>query len=120
MTEGPIEVPGSWHDVYDASHARYVLRLYVTGTTPRSSRAIENIKHICEEHLPGRYDLEVIDIYANPAAAGEAQVIAAPTLVKLLPEPLRRVIGDLTDHAKVLAGLSIAPAAPGDGTDDIP
>lgn len=94
--------------------ARYVLRLYVTGTTPRSTRAIENIKQICEAHLPDRYDLEVIDIYQNPAAAREGQILAAPTLVKLLPEPLRRVIGDLSNHERVLAGLSLVrPGVPG-------
>ena len=88
---------------------RYVLRLYVTGSTPRSTRAIENMHRICEEHLAGRYDLEVIDIYQNPEATRDAQVIAAPTLVKMLPEPLRRVIGDLSDHERVLAGLNLTP-----------
>lgn len=94
---------------------RYVLRLYVTGSTPRSVRAIENMRRICEEHLPGRYDLEVIDIYQNPDATREAQIIAAPTLVKMLPEPLRRVIGDLSDHERVLAGLNLAPRPPEPG-----
>lgn len=119
MTDAPIKGSG-WPDGLEPSEEHYVLRLYVTGTTPRSNRAIENIKHICENHLGGRYDLEIVDIYANPSAAGEAQIIAAPTLVKLLPEPLRRVIGDLTDHAKVLAGLSIVPVAPPDDGDGAP
>jgi circadian clock protein KaiB len=92
---------------------RYVLRLYVTGSTPRSARAIENMRRICEEYLTGRYDLEVIDIYQRPEAAREFQLIAAPTLVKLLPEPLRRIVGDLSDHDKVLHGLDLLP--PGDG-----
>lgn len=88
---------------------RYLLRLYVTGTTPRSTRAIENIRRVCEDHLKGRYELEVIDIYQNPDAAGEAQIIAAPTLIKTLPAPLRRVIGDLSDREKLLTGLNITP-----------
>ena len=92
---------------------RYVLRLYVTGSTPRSARAIENMRRICEEHLAGRYDLEVVDIYQRPEAAREFQLIAAPTLVKLLPEPLRRIIGDLSDQDRVLQGLDLLP--PGDG-----
>ncbi len=96
----------------DPSAPRYVLRLYVTGSTPRSARAIENMRRICEEHLAGRYDLEVIDIYQRPEAAREAQLIAAPTLVRLLPEPLRRVIGDLSDLDKVLHGLDLL--SPGD------
>ena len=90
----------------------YVLRLYVTGSTPRSTKAIENIRKICDAHLKDHFELEVVDIYQNPAAASEGQIIAAPTLVKLLPEPLRRVIGDLSDHERVLAGLSIVPIPP--------
>jgi circadian clock protein KaiB len=91
----------------DPGTAHYVLRLYVTGLTPRSARAIENMRRICEEHLTGRYDLEVIDIYQRPEAAREVQLIAAPTLVKLLPAPLRRIIGDLSDRDKVLRGLDL-------------
>ncbi len=93
----------------------YVLRLYVTGSTPRSARAIENMRRICEEHLAGRYELEVIDVYQLPEAAREAQLIAAPTLVLLLPEPLRRIIGDLTNVGRVLAGLDIEPVAAVEG-----
>jgi circadian clock protein KaiB len=93
----------------DPGEPRYLLRLYVTGSTPRSTRAIENMRRICEEHLGGRYDVEVIDIYQNPEAARELQIIAAPTLVRILPEPLRRVIGDLSDREKVLAGLDLQP-----------
>jgi len=89
----------------------YVLRLYVTGSTPRSARAIENMRRICEEHLAGRYELEVIDVYQLPEAAREAQLIAAPTLVRLLPEPLRRIIGDLSNEDKVLQGLDLLPPA---------
>lgn len=86
---------------------QYVLRLYVTGMTPRSSRAIATIKSICEEHLDGRYDLEVIDIYQHPMLARDEQIVATPTLVKKLPKPLRRFIGDLSDEERVLFGLDL-------------
>jgi circadian clock protein KaiB len=86
---------------------QYVLRLFVTGTTSRSQRAIANMRRICEEQLGGLYDLEVIDVYQNPEATRELQVVATPTLVKVLPEPLRRIIGDLSDQEKVLAGLNL-------------
>ena len=85
----------------------YVLRLYVTGQTPRSLRAIQNIRQICETHLKGRYDLEVIDIYKRPSLARGEKVIAAPTLVKSLPAPIRRFVGDLSDTEKVLFGLDL-------------
>ena len=88
----------------------YVLRLYVTGMTPRSTRAVENVRAICEQHLQGRYDLEVIDIYQQPTLAKGEQIIAAPTLIKKLPLPLRRVIGDLSSTEKVLLGLDLRPA----------
>jgi circadian clock protein KaiB len=93
----------------DQREGRYLLRLYTTGMTPRSLRAIQNIKTICEEHLKGRYELEIIDIYQNPASAQSNQIVAAPTLVKMLPEPLRRLIGDLSDVEKVLVGLDLRP-----------
>jgi circadian clock protein KaiB len=86
---------------------RYTLRLYVTGMTPRSLRAIENIKRVCEVSLKDRYSLEVVDIYRQPELAGQAQIIAAPTLIKALPLPLRRIIGDLSDREKVLVGLDL-------------
>jgi circadian clock protein KaiB len=85
----------------------YVLRLYVTGQTPRSLRAIENIKRICEEHLHGRYELEVIDIYQRPSLAVGERIVAAPTLIKSLPSPIRRFVGDLSDTQKVLFGLDL-------------
>ncbi len=85
----------------------YLLRLYVTGTTPASVRAINNIKEICEEHLKGRYDLEVIDLYKNPMLAKGEQIIAAPTLIKKLPFPLRRIIGDMSNTEHVLVGLDL-------------
>jgi circadian clock protein KaiB len=88
---------------------RYVLRLYVTGMTPNSVRAIENMKAICEEYLQGRYDLEIIDVYKHPSLAKGEQIVAAPTLVKSLPMPLRRLIGDLSQRDRVLLGLDLAP-----------
>ena len=87
--------------------AEYVLRLYVTGSTPRSLKAIANLKRVCEEYLHDGYDLQVIDIYKNPDAAREEQIIAAPTLIKWLPAPLRRFVGDLSNTQKLLIGLGI-------------
>jgi len=89
--------------------APHVLRLYVTGVTGKSVRAIQNVRRICEEHLAGQYELEVVDLYKNlPLARGD-QIIAAPTLIKRLPLPLRRLIGDMSDEARVLVGLDIRP-----------
>jgi circadian clock protein KaiB len=92
--------------------SRYKLRLFITGTTARSTRAIENMRRICEENLQGQYDLEVVDVYQNPEATRELQIVATPTLVKILPEPLRRIIGDLSDEERVLAGLDLVPVPP--------
>jgi circadian clock protein KaiB len=86
--------------------AKYILRLYVSGSSGRSLRAVHNLKRICEEHLPD-YDLEVIDIYKDPAAAREEQIIAAPTLVRKLPQPIRKFVGDLSNTQKILVGLDI-------------
>jgi circadian clock protein KaiB len=87
--------------------ATYLLRLYVTGTTPKSVHAIANIKKICREHLSGRYSLEVIDIYQKPQLAKRDQIVAMPTLIKELPNPLRRIVGDLSNTQKVLVGLDL-------------
>jgi len=87
---------------------RYELRLYVSGTSPRSGHAIANVRSLCDEFLAGRYDLEVIDIYQQPDAAANEQIIAAPTLIKITPTPARRFIGDLSDRHKVLVGLNLA------------
>lgn len=89
--------------------AKYVLRLYVTGMTARSAEAIATIRSICKERLKGRYDLEVIDIYQHPHLAREEQIIAAPTLVRKLPAPLRRFIGALSDRERILVGLDLRP-----------
>lgn len=86
---------------------RYVLRMYVAGTTPRSNRAVSNLKKICKEHLDGRYDLEIVDIYQNPVLAAGEQIIATPTLIKVLPLPIRKLVGDLSDLGRVLVGLDI-------------
>ena len=88
---------------------KYLLRLYISGITPRSITAIERVKRICEERLAGRYDLEVIDIYQQPSLAKSEQIIAVPTLIKKLPLPLRRVIGDMSNEARVLLGLDLRP-----------
>ncbi len=98
--------------IRERSNAHYVLRLYVAGLTPRSQRAIDNLKAICEEHLRARYDLEVIDIFQQPQLAKAEQVIAAPTLVKELPPPLRKFIGDMSQTQKILVGLEIRPETP--------
>jgi circadian clock protein KaiB len=86
---------------------RYVLRLYVAGMTPRSTRAIANIKEICEEHLKGHYDLQVIDLYQHPVLAEGEQIVALPALISKLPPPLRRLIGDLSDRERILVGLDL-------------
>ncbi len=94
-----------------ANKGKYLLRLYVTGMTSRSKQAIQNIKRICEEHLQGRYELEVIDIYRNPVLARGDQIIAAPTLIKELPLPLRRFIGNMMDTEKIILGLDLRTRA---------
>lgn len=92
-----------------AGEQSFVLRLYVAGATPRSRRAIASLTEICEQQLHGRYALEVIDIYQRPQLAAEEQIVAAPTLVRLLPEPVARVVGDLSDETRVLVGLDLRP-----------
>jgi circadian clock protein KaiB len=88
--------------------SEYQLRLFVTGHTQKSVKAVQNIKRLCEQHLHGRYDLEVVDLYQQPELAAQHQLVAAPTLVKMLPLPLRKMIGDMSDTGVVLAGLGIA------------
>jgi circadian clock protein KaiB len=99
---GESERPGSHSD-----QSLYVLRLYVSGSTLKSTLAVENIKRICEQHLKNRYDLKVIDIYQQPNLAREEQIVAVPTLIKCLPVPLRRLVGDLSNLKKVLFGLDL-------------
>jgi circadian clock protein KaiB len=91
----------------NSRRAKYVLRLYVSGSTSKSALAVENIKRICEQYLKNRYDLEVIDIYQQPNLARDEQIVAVPTLIKRLPPPQRRLIGDLSDLKKALVGLDL-------------
>jgi circadian clock protein KaiB len=86
---------------------RYVLKLYVTGNTARSTQAVENLRAICDEYLEGRYDLEVIDIYQQPSLLAGEQIVAAPTLVRKLPLPMRRLVGDMSNRGRVLVGLDL-------------
>jgi circadian clock protein KaiB len=99
---GELEQPGS-----NSRKTKYVLRLYVSGSSLKSALAVENIKRICEQHLKNRYDLEVIDIYQQPNLARDEQIVAVPTLIKRLPPPPRRLIGDLSNLKKVLFGLDM-------------
>ena len=92
---------------HKAATARYILRLYVAGLMPRSTLAIANMKKICEEHLHGQYELQVIDLYQQPQLAQGDQIIAVPTLIKKLPPPLRRIIGDMSNTERVLVGLDL-------------
>ena len=92
----------------------YVLKLYITGSTERSLAAIANVRALCDEHLRDRYDLEVVDIYQQPSLAASREIIAAPTLVKEFPAPLRRMVGDLGNRARVLVGLDLRSPS-GDG-----
>jgi circadian clock protein KaiB len=96
-------------DLASARSEHYVLRLYVSGATARSTRAVANIKRICEEKLEGRYELEIIDIYQQPVLARDEQIIATPTLIKQLPPPLRKFIGDLSNTERILVGLDLRP-----------
>jgi circadian clock protein KaiB len=91
---------------------KFLLKLYVAGSTPRATLAIENLKRICEADLSGRYDLEIIDVLAHPELAEQDKILATPTLIKQLPPPLRRVIGDLSDSEKVLLGLELRQLTP--------
>ena len=99
---GELELPDS-----NSRLEEYVLRLYVSGSTSKSTLAVENIKRICEQHLKSRYDLEVVDIYQQPSLARDDQIVAVPTLIKRFPPPLRRLIGDLSNQEKVLVGLDL-------------
>jgi circadian clock protein KaiB len=90
----------------------YILKLYVTGKTPRTERAVANLRRICTEDLRGKYELQIIDVLENPQLAEDEKILATPTLIKRLPPPLRRVIGDLSDKEKVLLGLDVWPDTP--------
>jgi len=98
--------------IRELGESRYLLRLYVVGATAGSQRAIANLRQICETELAGRYQLEVIDIYQQPSLAEGEQIIAAPTLIKELPPPVRRLVGDMSDRDRVLLGLDLRPLGP--------
>jgi circadian clock protein KaiB len=89
--------------------AEYQLKLYVAGNTAKSAAALENLKRVCESHLPGRYSIEVIDLLVNPRLAAGDQILAVPTLVRKFPEPIRKIIGDLSNEQRVLVGLDVKP-----------
>ncbi len=112
MAEQPIETTSDFEALIaqPCDDQKYLLRLYITGMTPRSTQAIARIKAICEEHLSGRYELDVIDIYQQPTLAKGEQIIATPTLIKKLPLPLRRIVGDLSNKERVLLGLDLRQA----------
>jgi circadian clock protein KaiB len=88
---------------------KWNLRLYVAGQTPKSIAAFSNLKRVCEDHLPGKYDIEVVDLLKNPQLAQGDQIVAIPTLVRKLPEPVRKIIGDLSNTERVLVGLQLRP-----------
>lgn len=92
-----------------ASEEKWMLRLYTAGQSPRSLAALDNLKRICEEHLSGRYSIEVVDLLKNPRLAKDDQIVAIPTLVRQLPPPLRKIIGDLSDTERALVGLQLRP-----------
>lgn len=94
-----------------AGQEQFVLRLYVTGTTARSTRAISNLREVCDQHIPDRYELEVIDVYQQPELAAREQLVAVPTLIKRLPLPWRKLVGDLSNRQRVLAGLDLSVMA---------
>jgi circadian clock protein KaiB len=93
------------------THGTQILRLYIAGQTPRSIAAFANLKRICEQHLAGRYRIEIIDLIQNPQLAAGDQILAVPTLVRRLPEPVRKIIGDLSNTDRVLVGLDVRPAS---------
>lgn len=97
-----------------AANEVWQLRLYVAGQTPRSVAAFANLKRICEDHLAGRYNIEVVDLVKHPQLAAGDQILAIPTLVRKLPQPLRKIVGDLRDTERALVGLQIRPAAVGE------
>jgi circadian clock protein KaiB len=101
-------------DTQEATPETWRLRLYVAGQTPRSVAAFANLKKICEDHLAGRYDIEVVDLVKHPQLAAGDQILAIPTLVRKLPQPLRKIVGDLRDTERALVGLQIRPAAMGE------
>jgi circadian clock protein KaiB len=107
VAEKPLSLDEVAHKGQDSD--MWELRLYTAGQTPRSLTAIANLKKICEEHLQGRYNIEVIDLVKHPQLAAGDQIVAIPTLVRKLPQPLRKIVGDLRDHERALVGLQLRP-----------
>ncbi len=108
LTRHPETVTGEFERALN-KHGRqkFVLRLFVTGLTPRSTEAVEQVRKLCEKNLAGRYELEIVDIYRHPGAAKRDQVLAAPTLIRLLPRPVRKFVGDMRKTEKILTGMEI-------------
>jgi circadian clock protein KaiB len=100
LSENTMTTPSAAADTYR-------LRLYVAGQTPKSTLALTNLKQICEQHLPGRYEIEIVDLLVNPQLARSDQILAVPTLVRRLPEPAKKIIGDLSNTERVLVGLDL-------------
>lgn len=110
VDDEPVDSTNKFEKALEESkQAKYTLRLFIAGNTSKSAQAIENIREVCETNLQGRYALEVIDIYQQPELARGEQIIAAPTLIKTLPPPLRRMIGDLSSKERILVGLRLQP-----------
>jgi len=105
-----VRSPASVKRIAARSVPEWQLRLYVAGTTARSAAALENLKKLCETHLAGRYSIEIVDLLVNPQLAAGDQILAVPTLVRKFPEPIRKIIGDLSNEERVLVGLDVQPA----------
>jgi circadian clock protein KaiB len=109
MSNDRSKAPKPLRDMPEAAPDMWVLRLYVAGQTPKSLTAFSNLKKICEEHLKSKYQIEVVDLVKTPALAKGDQILAIPTLIRKLPEPVRKIIGDLSNTERVLVGLNIVP-----------
>lgn len=107
----PSSTADRWRAAAADATEVFDFRLYISGLTPRSTRAVETVRRLCDVHLAGRYSLEVVDVYQHPEQARRDQVVATPTLVKLLPQPMRRFIGDLSDANRLLARLGLATSS---------
>ena len=106
-------------DLDEPEHTVYILRLYITGSTPKSTRAVHNLMKMCQEHLAGLYELEVIDIYQQPELAQVEDIIAIPTLVKKRPLPVQKVLGDLSNAQRLVSGLGLPPRPADEGSGDL-
>ena len=116
---GAARITASFTHFWGGDLSKYLLRLFVTGASSRTAPAIANLRRICEQELEGRYDLEIIDVQEHPELAEDEKILATPTLIKSLPLPLRRVIGDLSDKDKVLLGLQVEPKPGAAGSGEV-